>query len=488
MAESQKLKQLKAVLAKKATADWVNSLHQSIGDASDIAVTSATSTSSRFVGPAQQQRSGGADSHSSLGPQEFNPQLASNATGCDQSSLASLTVPDMSQPSDAKPCGLSKLERLRAAIGSSSSVPPVCHTTRAKQCSLSKLDRLKAVLEESKRKNSASPQDVPPPLIRARQPLMSTPPPLVPAPPPLTPATSRGPVCAEVAPDCTSPVANQTCDKRDSVQEPVVHTAATQPFEKRKRLKELLEKQAHKKTASRSKYLSTPPPLERVSGQDDKVVKDAPVPLACSEDQSECNEFSGHLSPARLPLGTRVPVVFLSIGDKKDVLFVQELLAQSYLVKMMKQMNLEVPEFKPVVDCSPGTFVAMLREEDSTWYRGVICPPRKNCEKDTAPKNDDGSSGDKLKVLLIDYGRVAHVSAASLLSLPAFFQRLPAFAIPVTLHGLPLIHLPKDFSFCGELFDAEVVINSELCQSVRLYIRNDNLCLNDTLALYAESE
>lgn len=178
----------------------------------------------------------------------------------------------------------------------------------------------------------------------------------------------------------------------------------------------------------------------------------------------------------------RVPVVFLSIGDKNDVLFVQELFAQHGLVKMMEQLNVEVPELsQPIEDCVPGTVVAVLRQEDSTWYRGLICPPRKNCEK------DNNRSEDKLRVLFIDYGRTANVPVANLLYLPAVFQRLPAFAIPVTLHGLPQIHLPNGTSFSGEVFDAEVVTNSEPCQSVRLYIRNDNLCLNDTLTLYTES-
>ncbi|KAL3212493.1 hypothetical protein MRX96_007911 [Rhipicephalus microplus] len=91
----------------------------------------------------------------------------------------------------------------------------------------------------------------------------------------------------------------------------------------------------------------------------------------------------------------------------------------------------------------------------------------------------------KVRVWFMDYGRWEDVSLDSLRHLPNGYERLPGFAIPVTLHGLKKIMVPKDFKFEASFFDAEVVTNSDQ-QSIRLHNRNDDICLNDMLAVYAE--
>ncbi|KAH8028395.1 hypothetical protein HPB51_016508 [Rhipicephalus microplus] len=59
----------------------------------------------------------------------------------------------------------------------------------------------------------------------------------------------------------------------------------------------------------------------------------------------------------------------------------------------------------------------------------------------------------KVRVWFMDYGRWEDVSLDSLRHLPNGYERLPGFAIPVTLHGLKKIMVPKDFKFEASFFD-----------------------------------
>ncbi|XP_050037040.1 uncharacterized protein [Dermacentor andersoni] len=337
---------------------------------------------------------------------------------------------------------------------------------------LSKLDRLKAVLEESRRKKAASPQDVPPPLM---------------------PAALQGASCKEALPNCAVPVASNNCSEKDAVHNiPVRTTSPEQTSEKAKRLKELLERQARKKATMHLLSSPTPPVLDQVSehgekmhGEFSKGGENSSVALPSSalpsKKDSECS--IGQFPCSRLPLGTRVPVVFLRLGEGKKVIYLQEMSALRDLVKMVKCLNaVASKESQHIEEPVPGALVAVLHEKDSTWYRGQIDPVQ--CDKKD-PASGDGSIK-KVRVWFIDYGRWDDVPLDCLRPMPNTFERLPGFAIPTTLHGLRKVRLPKDIAFEGSFFDAEVVTDGDQ-QSVRLYIRNDDLCLNDTLAVYAES-
>uniref|UniRef100_A0A224Z0P9 Protein containing TUDOR domain n=1 Tax=Rhipicephalus zambeziensis TaxID=60191 RepID=A0A224Z0P9_9ACAR len=325
---------------------------------------------------------------------------------------------------------------------------------------LSKLDRLKAVLEESKRKKAASPQGV-------------------------LPASSLGASHEKALPNRTVLVTGNSCDEKD-----VVHTSRTtspeQSSEKAKKLKELLERQARKRVTVQQLVSSpTPPALDQVSNHDGKGGETSPTALPSSElhSKKDGNDIGvGHFPCSRLPVGMRVPVVFLRLEEDKKVIYLQEMSALRDLVKMVKALNSVVSKEKPLEETVPGDLVAVLHEKDSTWYRGQIGPIQQD-EKEAA--SGDGSKK-KVRVWFVDYGRWENVPLDCLCHLPNGYERLPGFAIPVTLHGLKKIKVPKDVKFEGSFFDAEVVTNSDR-QSVRLHIRNDDLCLNDTLSVYAES-
>ncbi|XP_070378289.1 uncharacterized protein [Dermacentor albipictus] len=330
---------------------------------------------------------------------------------------------------------------------------------------LSKLDRLKAVLEESRRKKAASPQDVLPPLM---------------------PAALQGASCKEALPNCAVPAASNNCGEKDAVHNmPVGTTSPEQTSDKAKRLKELLERQARKKATMHLLSSPTPPVLDQVSEHGEKVGENSSVALPSSKlpskKDSECT--IGQFPCSRLPLGTRVPVVFLRLGEGKKVIYLQEMSALRDLVKMVKCLNaVASKESQHIKEPVPGALVAVLHEKDSTWYRGQIGSVQ--CDEND-PASGDGSIK-KVRVWFIDYGRWEDVPLDCLRPMPNTFERLPGFAIPTTLHGLRKVRLPKDVAFEGSFFDAEVVTDGDQ-QSVRLYIRNDDLCLNDTLAVYAES-
>lgn len=323
---------------------------------------------------------------------------------------------------------------------------------------LSKLDRLKAVLEESKRKKAASPLGV-------------------------LPASSLGTSRKEALPNCTTPVAGNSPNEKDALRTSGA-TSPEQSSEKAKKLKELLERQARKRVTMQLLSSPTPPALDRVSNHDEKGSENSSTALPSSEPHLKKDaDIGGSQFPcSRLPLGMRVPVVFLRLGEDKKVIYLQEMSALRDLVKMVKALNTVVSREKQLEEPVPGDLVAVLHEKDSTWYRGQIGPIQHD-EKDA-----DSSNGPikKVRVWFVDYGRWDDASLDCLRHLPSGYERLPGFAIPVTLHGLKKIKVPKDVKFEGSFFDAEVVTNSDR-QSVRLHIRNDDLCLNDTLSVYAES-
>lgn len=259
-----------------------------------------------------------------------------------------------------------------------------------------------------------------------------------------------------------------------------------EPSERAKRLKELLARQAQKKSAQLS---DTPPPLERTAerrkGPGSASVSDSSESLS-PEDPRTVERIPW----GRLPVGVRVPVVFLGIGDQGKVVYLQELSAQCDLVEMIRALNLEVPkDSRPVGECVPGNHVAILRTEDMTLYRGRICA----ADSSPGPVGDAGGDRrvvpDKVRVLFVDYGRQEDVSPSHLLRLPVAFELLPAFAVPVRLAGVPVVDLPEGTSLDGSLFDAQVVAvdSATGLQAVRLYLRYGDLCLNDSLALSAKS-
>lgn len=328
---------------------------------------------------------------------------------------------------------------------------------------LSKLEQLKAVLEESRRKKATSPQDVP-----------AT----------VTQASFQSAPHKEALPKCGTPVAGNNCDERDAVETPRM-TSPEQISEKVKKLKELLGKQPRKRTTL--ELLSSPAPgaPDQVSKHNEKCVESSSVALPSSESHSKSDDDTrGSRFPcSRLPIGMPVSVVFLRIAENKKVVYLQEVSALRGLVKMVKALNAEVSKEKQrIEEPIPGDLVAVLHEKDSTWYRGQICS--------TQPVGKGTASGDgskkKVRVWFVDYGRWDDVPLECLCRLPNGYERLPGFAIPVTLHGLQEIKLPKGVKFEGTFFDAVVVDNVDR-QSVRLHIRNDDLCLNDTLSVYAES-
>lgn len=334
---------------------------------------------------------------------------------------------------------------------------------------LNKLEQLKAVLEESRRKKATSPQDVP-----------AT----------VTQASFQSAPHKEALPNCGAPVVGNNCDERDAAETSRM-TSPEQISEKVKKLKELLGKQPRKRTTL--ELLSSPAPraLDHVSNHNEKCVESSSVALPSSTQRVESESHSksdddtrGGLFPcSRLPIGMPVSVVFLRIAEDRKVVYLQEVSALRGLVKMVKALNAKVSEEKQrIAEPVPGDLVAVLHEKDSTWYRGQICS--------TQPVGKDTASGDgskkKVRVWFVDYGHWDDVPLECLCRLPNGYERLPGFAIPVTLHGLQEIKLPKGVKFEGTFFDAVVVDNDDQ-QSVRLHIRNDDLCLNDTLSVYAES-
>ncbi|KAH7940985.1 hypothetical protein HPB49_008657 [Dermacentor silvarum] len=296
--------------------------------------------------------------------------------------------------------------------------------SNTEQVGLSKLDRLKAVLEESRRKKAASPQNVPPPLMPAS--------------------------CKEALPNCIRPVASNKCHEKDSVQSVAVQTTSPEQTSEKAR------------------------GAENSSGA---------IPSSVLHSQKDSETSTGQFPCSRLPIGMRVAVVFLRLGEEQKVIYLQEVSALRDLIKMVKCLSaVASKESQHIEEPVPGALVAVLHGKDSTWYRGQIGSVHCD-EKDAASGN---GSIKKVRVWFIDYGRWDDAPVNCLRPLPDTFERLPGFAIPVTLHGLHKVRLPKDVAFEGSFLDAEVVTNSEQ-QSVRLYIRNDDLCLNDTLAVYAES-
>lgn len=330
----------------------------------------------------------------------------------------------------------------------------------AKQDSgLSKLDRLKAILEESKRKKAASLQGVPPASL---------------------PDTSH----EKALPNSTAPAAGNSCDGTGAVHSSGP-TSSEQTSEKAKKLKELLERKAQKRVTVQQLLSSpTPPALERVSNNDRKGGETSPTGPSSSEPHSKKDGNDKGVSRfphSRLPLGMRVPVVIIRLEEDEKLIYLQEVSALRDLVKMVKALNAVVSLEKQIEEPVPGDLVAVLHKKDSTWYRGQIGLVKHN-EKDAASGD---RSKKKVRVWFMDYGRWEDVSLDSLRHLPNGYERLPGFAIPVTLHGLKKIMVPKDFKFEASFFDAEVVTNSDQ-QSIRLHNRNDDICLNDMLAVYAE--
>lgn len=415
--ESTKLEQLKAILAKanRSAASGVNSPNQYTTNASDIIGSSSPVSPGDRTGSIQ-----------SCQPIEPRLPPTDGAGEHDQS------------PQQATMHQLSNTE----------------------QVGLSKLDRLKAVLEESRRKKTASPQNVPPPLMPAS--------------------------CKEALPNCIRPVASNKCHEKDSVQSVAVQTTSPeQTSEKAKRLKELLERQARKKTTMHLLSSPTPPVLDQVSNHGEKGAENSSgaIPSSVLHSKKDSETSTGQFPCSRLPIGMRVPVVFLRLGEEKKVIYLQEVSALRDLIKMVKCLSaVASKENQHIEKPVPGALVAVLHGKDSTWYRGQIGSVHCD-EKDAASGN---GSIKKVRVWFIDYGRWDDAPVDCLRPMPDTFERLPGFAIPVTLHGLHKVRLPKDVAFEGSFLDAEVVTDGEQ-QSVRLYIRNGDLCLNDTLSVYAES-
>lgn len=419
--DSDKLERLKSILAKRSPSS--NSRPATAAEISDIATTPVSSQGTRAVaGAAQVDRIG-------------NPWNGSPL--------------QRAMPSAVTPAGRGQLLLCTQAVRQPGQAAN----------GASKLDRLKAVLDDNQRRKSATPLGV--------------------ASPPAAPW--------ENAPsDCGSPAA-QSCDGRETSDQAGVTKADTmtaEPSERAKRFKELLAKQAQKKSAQLS---DMPPPLKRAS-ECHKGPRSASVSDSSESLTPENPRTVERIPWARLPVGERVPVVFLGIGDQGKVVYLQELSAQSDLVEMIRAMNLEVPkDGRPVGKCTPGTHVAILRTEDMTLYRGRIC--------DTGSSlGDAGDAGgdrcqDKVRVLFVDYGRQEDVSPDHVHRLPVAFELLPAYAIPVRLAGVPVLDLPDGVSLDGTLLDAQVVAVDSFTglQSVRLYIRYNDLCLNDSLALSAKS-
>lgn len=419
--DSEKLERLKSILAKRSASS--NPHPSNVAGISDIA-TSTISPRTRAIGSAAQV-------DRIAGPWNDRPL-------------------QRAMPSTLSPAGRGQLLSCVQTVRQPAQTPN----------GTSKLERLKAVLSDGQRRKSASPLDAVP-----AQGLGS----------PLAAA------CKNAPSDCGTPAA-QSCNGRDSSGQAAAaktDTMTAGPSERAKRLKELLARQAQKKSAQMS---DMPPPLERAAvlqGPEDSLVSDA------SESRPESSRTVERIPWGKLPVGEQVPVVFLGIGDKGKVVYLQELSAQRDLVEMIKALNLEVPkEDRPVGEYVPGTHVAILRSEDMTLYRGRICG--------TGSPGDSGDAGgdrpreDKVRVLFVDYGRQEYVSPRNILRLPVAFELLPAFAVPVRLDGVPTINLPEGTSFDGALFDARVAADdSGGLQSVRLYLPHSELCLNDSLALGA---
>lgn len=424
--DSEKLARLKSILAKRSASS--NSHPANAADISDIATETVSPTRTRAIGS-------GAQVDRTADPRNDRPLQCT-------------------MPSALSPTGRGQLLSCVQTVRQPAQTP--------NGSGASKLERLKAVLSDSQRRNSTSPLDVVP-----AQGLGS----------PLAAA------CENAPSDCSSPAA-QSCNGRDSCGQAAAATTdamTAEPSERAKRLKELLARQAKTKLVQMS---DAPPPLEPVAallkGPDNSLASDA------SDSRPEDSRTVERIPWGKLPVGEQVPVVFLGIGDKGKVVYLQELSAQRDLVEMIKALNLEVPkEGRPVKEYVPGTHVAILRSEDMTLYRGRICGT--GSPGDNEDTGGDRPREDKVRVLFVDYGRQEYVSPRNILRLPVAFELLPAFAVPVRLDGVPAINLPEGTSFDGALFDARVAADDsgDGLQSVRLYLPHSHLCLNDSLALSA---
>ncbi|CAN8031887.1 unnamed protein product [Ixodes persulcatus] len=176
--------------------------------------------------------------------------------------------------------------------------------------------------------------------------------------------------------------------------------------------------------------------------------------------------------------GQRTLVVVVGADVREKTLYVQERSLLDELLAMMKDLNRALREDpQPLDNCDPGHFVAVLREEDSTWYRARVYDISKDSVHGAAQK------GGSATVFYVDYGHWETMPLDGLRRLPDALLNDAAFAVPVVLHGVPALSSRAAAALQGKFVEAQVLVD-ERPQQIALFTTDDNVRLNDVISTF----